>query len=291
MMSSLWPCEFWGIDLIGPLPVGKGGVKYAIMAMDYFTKWTEAEPLASIKTKKSLDFVIKNIVCRFGLPRKIVSDNRTQFESNEFTNFHEQDGIIKSFSSVAHPQGNGQVEAVNKTLKDSIKKRLEGAKGSWPKELPNVLWAYRLIAHTSTGHRPFALTYRCKAMFPVKMKVLTHLRDTYDLLENRELLEESLDLIEEKRARSQLLNASYRQRMTRYFNKKVRDRQFTIDDLVLRHIFLSIRYPRAGVLRPNWEGPYEIKAVIRPGVYKLVRLARGFIPQAWNAEHLRKYYQ
>ena len=102
--------------MIGPLPTGKGGVKYAILAVDYFTKWTEAEPLASITAKKSLDFVVKNIVCGYGIPRKIMSDNGTQFESDEFTGFCEKNGIIKSFSSVARPQGNGQVEAVNKTL-------------------------------------------------------------------------------------------------------------------------------------------------------------------------------
>ena len=110
--------------------------------MDYFTKWAEAEPLASITAKKSLYFVIKNIDCRYGLPRKIVSDNGTQFESDEFTSFYQKNGIIKSFSSVARPQGNGQVEVVNKTLKASMKKRLEEAKGRWPEELPNVLWSY-----------------------------------------------------------------------------------------------------------------------------------------------------
>lgn len=76
-MSSPWPFAVWGIDLIGSLPVRKGGVKFAIMAVDYFTKWAEAKPLANIIAKKSLDFVIKNIVCRFGLPQKIISDNGT----------------------------------------------------------------------------------------------------------------------------------------------------------------------------------------------------------------------
>ena len=76
-MQSPWPFAVWGIDLIGSLPTGKGGVKYAVVAVDYFTKWTEAEPLASITTKKVLDFVVKNIICRFGLPANIISDNGT----------------------------------------------------------------------------------------------------------------------------------------------------------------------------------------------------------------------
>lgn len=131
--------------------------------------------------------------------------------------------IIKSFSFVSHPQGNGQVEAINKTLKASIKKRLDAAKGSWPEELPNVLWAYRTTARTSTRHTPFAVTYGCESMLPIKMRAPSRCKETYETLENRKLLQESLDLLEEKRARSQLLNASYQQRMTRYFNKKVRD--------------------------------------------------------------------
>ena len=99
-----------------------------MVAIDYFTKWAEAEPLATITSKKFLNFVVKRIICRFGLPKKIVSDNGTQFDSDLFTEFCKRYGIVKSFSSVAYPQANGQVEAVNKTLKASLKKRLDEAK-------------------------------------------------------------------------------------------------------------------------------------------------------------------
>ena len=51
-MVSPWPFAVWGIDIIGALPVGKGGVKYVVVAVDYFTKWAEAEPLATITAKK-----------------------------------------------------------------------------------------------------------------------------------------------------------------------------------------------------------------------------------------------
>ena len=145
----------WGIDLIGSLPTGKGGVKYAIVVVDYFTKWVEVEPLASITSKKALDFVVKSIICRYGLPRKIVSDNRLQFDSELFTEFCQSHGIIKSFSSVAHPQTNGHVEAVNKMLKSTLKKRLGQVKGAWPEELPKALWSYRTTTRTTTGHSPF----------------------------------------------------------------------------------------------------------------------------------------
>ncbi|XP_062089466.1 uncharacterized protein LOC133796000 [Humulus lupulus] len=86
---------------------GKGGVQYAIVAVDYFTKWTEVEPLEPITSKKVLDFVVKNILCIFALPQKIVSDNDTQFDNQLFTDFYAKHNITKRFSAVSHPQANG----------------------------------------------------------------------------------------------------------------------------------------------------------------------------------------
>ena len=60
---------------------------------------------------------------------------------------------------------------------------------------------------------------------------------------------------------------------------------------MLRRVFLVTRDPKVGVLRPNWEGPYEIEAVIRPELYKLARLGGGLVPRAWNSENLKKYFQ
>ena len=99
-------------------------------------------------------------------------------------------------------------------------------------------------------------------MFLVEVEVPTRRRETYNQDENHALLEESLDLIEETRRNSQLINTAYQQRMTQYFNKKVRGRQFLVGDLVLRRVFAATRDPNAGVLGPNWEGPYEVETVI-----------------------------
>ena len=74
-----WSFAIWGINLIGALPVGRGGVKYTVIAVDYFTKWVEAEPLIKITPKQIITFVNKSIVCRYGVPYKIISDNETQF--------------------------------------------------------------------------------------------------------------------------------------------------------------------------------------------------------------------
>ncbi|XP_019175767.1 PREDICTED: uncharacterized protein LOC109171093 [Ipomoea nil] len=74
-VTSAIPFARWGIDLAGPFPKRVGGLKFLIVAIDYFTKWVEAEPLASITGTQCRKFVWKNIFTRFGLPQQIVSDN------------------------------------------------------------------------------------------------------------------------------------------------------------------------------------------------------------------------
>ena len=102
---------------------------------------------------------------------------------------------------------------------------------------------------------------------------------------------ESLDSVEEKREKAQLRVAASQQKVTRYFNSKVKERKFSVGDLVLRRVFLNTRDLAAGVLGPNWEGPYQIEEVLHPGTYKLACLNRDLVPRYWNGEHLRKYNQ
>ena len=140
----------WGIDLIGEFPKAKGGVKYAVVVVDYFTKWAEAEPLATITAKKIKDFVYRGIVCRYGVPYQLISDNGKQFDNKEMQEFCEALGIKRSFVAVYHPQTNGQTEAINKIIKHTLKAKLEESKGNWPDELPRVLWSYNTTPRSTT---------------------------------------------------------------------------------------------------------------------------------------------
>ena len=111
--------------------------------MDYFTKWVEAEPLATITEQKIRNFVWRSIICKFCIPRALVSDNGKQFDNLKFRDFCAELGIKKYYSSLAHPQSNGQAEVTIRTLKAALKTKLEDLKGRWVKYLPEVLWAYR----------------------------------------------------------------------------------------------------------------------------------------------------
>ena len=106
-ITSPWPFQQWGLDILGPLPIGKGQCKFIIVAVDYFTKWAEAEPLATITEQKIHNFVWRAIICRFGIPRALVSDNGKQFDNAKFRDFCAELEIKNYYLSPAHPQSNG----------------------------------------------------------------------------------------------------------------------------------------------------------------------------------------
>ena len=133
---------------------------------DYFSKWIEAEAFSSIKDRDVTQFIWKNIVCRFGIPKSIVFDNEPQFDSRVYRNFCQELKIKNLYSTSRYPQSNGLAEASNKTLLTTLKKLLDSSKGKWVDELPGVLWAYKTTACKPTGISPFTITYGMEAIIP-----------------------------------------------------------------------------------------------------------------------------
>ena len=127
-LSSPWSFTQWGLDIIGLFPKVIGNKKYLLVGTDYFTKWVEAEPLASIKDVDVKKFIEKSIVTWFGVPHTLISDNDLQFDSRAFRKYCSDLGIKNRYSTPAYPQGNGQAEAVNKVIVNELKKRLDDAK-------------------------------------------------------------------------------------------------------------------------------------------------------------------
>ena len=77
---------------------------FLLVAIEYFSKWVEAEALASITEAKIMDFIWRNIVCRFGIPRVFVMDNGRQLLGRIMKEWCEEMGIERRFTSVGYPQ-------------------------------------------------------------------------------------------------------------------------------------------------------------------------------------------
>ncbi|XP_016168240.1 uncharacterized protein LOC107610752 [Arachis ipaensis] len=279
LLMSSRPFSHWGVDLLGPFSVGPGQVKYLIVAIDYYTKWIEAEPLASISSSNCRRFMWRQVVTRFGIPEVVISDNRTQFADKKFAEFIADLDTKQKFSFVEHPQTNGQIEAPNKVILLGLKKRLDKKKGAWADELASVLWSYRTSQQSSTGETPFRLTYGVDAMIPVEIgepspRLL--LRGVEEVVEK--------DLIDEAREMAHLSEAALKQRMALRYNVRVLIREFEQNDLVLRRNDIGMPTQGECKLAANWEGPYRVKEVIGKGAYKLERLDGKEVPRTWNAD-------
>nr|XP_025662007.1 uncharacterized protein K02A2.6-like [Arachis hypogaea] len=171
----------------------------------------------------------RQVITRFGIPEVIISDNGTQFTDKKFTEFLTGLGIKQKFSSVEHPQTNGQGESANKVILMVLKKRLDNKKGAWADELASVLWSYRTTEQSSTGETPFRLTYGVDAVIPVEIGEPS---PRLLLAGVDEAVEK--DLVEETREMAHLSETALKQRITLRYNTKVLRRDFGERDLVLR---------------------------------------------------------
>ena len=166
--------------------------------MDYFTKWAEAEPLATIIEQKVRNFVWCSIICRFRILKALVSDNGKQFDNLKFKNFCTKLGIKNYYSSPAHPQSNEQTKVIIRTLKAAWKSKLENLKGKWVEYLPEVLWAYRTTRKSTTQETPFDLAFGSEAVALVEVGLKSPRVEFTNAKNNEEYLRLNLDLLEEK---------------------------------------------------------------------------------------------
>ncbi|KAI3458805.1 hypothetical protein Pfo_015468 [Paulownia fortunei] len=250
VMSSPYPFSKWRINIVGPFPLAIGQRKFLIVAIDYFCKWEEAEPVAKIT----------DIVYRYGVPRDLISDNGTQFQGKKIQSWCAEMKIKQHFTSMAYPQANEQVEMPSYWNSQDKKKFLtEVKKFYWDdpylfKYCPDqILWAYRTTPRTIIGETPFSLVYGVETVIPAEIEMKTHRIQSYDEKENNELMREALDWIDEKREKAYLRMEAYKSRIR-------------VGHLVLRR---ADALKQTGKLEANWKGPYKVTRVIAGGAYEL----------------------
>ncbi|KAL0451607.1 UNVERIFIED_CONTAM: hypothetical protein Slati_1138800 [Sesamum latifolium] len=191
------------------------------------------------------------------------------------------------FTTVAHPQANGQVEVTNRILVQGIKRRLERVGENLAEELTSVLWAYRTTPRGSTGESPFSLVYGTEAIIPAELGIPSHRVMNFSEECNGNLLRENLDLIEELREKAFLRIQRYKNIMINSYNKRVKSRSFQVGDLVLRR---ADALKPIDKLDPTWEGPYKVTSVIGKGAYELKDPEGRPLPKPWNVHNLKKYF-
>ena len=149
-------------------------------------------------------FIKREIICRYGLPERIISDNALNLNNDMMTEVCTQFKIKHHNSVPYRPKMNGAVEAAKKNVKKIIAKTTETYK-DWHEKLPFALHAYRTRVRTSTGATPYSLVYGMEAVLPIEVEIpsLRVLREVE--LEEAEWVQsryEQLNLIEEKRLKA-----------------------------------------------------------------------------------------
>ena len=127
--------------------------------------------MTQINEIKMEDFIQKSIICRFGLPHTITTDNDWQFNNQNFKEFCTKFYIIHKLTSVGHSQSNGEVKITNRTILHDLKIRLNEAKGFWIEELYQILWAYRTTPHIPMEESSFNVAYGTKIMIPLEIRL------------------------------------------------------------------------------------------------------------------------
>ena len=149
---------------------------------------------------------------------------------------------------------------------------------------------YRTTPRRSTGETPFSMTYGAEVVIPLETGFPTLRTNSFNPSNNNELLEKSLNFIDERRESAMVQLAYYQHKLKQGYDANVKLRPFALSDLVLRKVLGTAKNPAWGKLRPNWEGPYCITSVAGIEAYLLEDLDEHVIPRPWNVNNLKMYY-
>ena len=134
---------------------------------------------------------------------------------------------------------------------NELKKRLDDAKGRWVEELSHVLWTYRTTPRRSIGETLFSMTYGAKVVIPLETGFPTLRTTSFNPSNNNELLEKSLNFIEERIESTKVQLAYYQHKLKQGYDANVKLRPLVPGDLVLRKVLGPAKNLAWGKLGPN----------------------------------------
>nr|GFC09526.1 reverse transcriptase domain-containing protein [Tanacetum cinerariifolium] len=150
---------------MGPFSSSKGN-KYILVAVDYLSKWVEANALPTNDARVVVKF-LKSLFSRFGTPKAIISDRGTHFCNEQFSRVMAKYRVTRRLSTAYHSQTSGQVEVTNRGLKRILERTAGENRAStvgenralWSDKLEDALWAFRTAYKTSIDCTPYRLVY------------------------------------------------------------------------------------------------------------------------------------
>ncbi|GJU45318.1 reverse transcriptase domain-containing protein [Tanacetum coccineum] len=170
-LNNIQVCEIfdiWGIDFMGPFPKSYK-FEYILVAVDYVSKWAEAQALPTNDARVVVAF-LKKLFCHFGMPKALISDRGTHFCNKIMEKTMKRYGVNHRFSTSYHPQTSGQVENTNRALKRILEKTVKDNPAIWSRKLDDALWAFRTAYKTPTGTTPYKLIYGKNCHLPFEIE-------------------------------------------------------------------------------------------------------------------------
>src|SRR3984957_484612 len=267
-----------GIDIVGPLPKTRRNNKYIVVAVDYFTKWPEARAIAEASAKEVSNFILEDIICRHGCPKKILSDRGSHFNNQLIQELTKKFQIRHNLSTPYHPKTNGLVERFNKTLCEGLAK-LEG-EVNWDENIAPVLFAYRMKKQTSIKIELFYLMYGRKVRLPMDEADDITINDRIETL-----IEEQPKIFNEAKTNSK----KSQNKQKEYHDRKIKSYNFEIGEKVLYYKAAKEKQ-WSGKLEEKWKGSYYIHEKLLNGAYKIKELDGKILKTPVNGELLKRFY-
>ena len=178
------PFDRVGVDIL-KLPTSYDGHQYAVVFVDYLTKWPEVFATTDQSSITVAQHFVEQIVSRHGVPSELLSDRGMTFLSKLMNEVYRLMGTHKANTTAYHPQTDGLVERLNRTLLDMLAKTVEKNGKNWDRQLPYVLFAYRASLQESTRESPFFLMYGRDPRLPSEETLSGRVRETLDVEDYR----------------------------------------------------------------------------------------------------------
>ena len=279
-----YPMQVVAVDIMGPLPETDDGNKYVLVAVDYFTRWTEAYGIRNQEAATVAKKLVDEVFCRFSPPEQLHSDQGRQFESDLIQELCKLLQVRKTRTTPYHPQCNGVVERFNRTLLDMLSTTVGDHPSDWDQSIRKLCMAYNSSVHSTTGFTPFFLMFGRQVRLPVDLMYGTSSPDSQSIPEYvkslQHTLQEAHQLVREK------CQAEHsRQKML--YDRRVHGKTYQVGDMVLLH---SCVIPRGKCrkLHNPWTGPFQVEDIIGESVYK-IRSPKGGKPKIIHFDRLKPF--